>query len=88
MGSKRVRYSYDSCLALVMLFDYLLPDIGSIYPLLDHHGLTRHEIHLRCMKALKGKLLHQLETAQMDNARLDIIFSSVLAVALISRCCC
>lgn len=57
-----------------MLFDYLLPDIGSIYPLLDHHGLTRHEIHLRCMKALKGKLLHQLETAQMDNARLDIIF--------------
>jgi len=26
------------------------------------------------MKALKGKLLHQLETAQMDNVRLDIIF--------------
>ncbi|KAK5823204.1 cofactor of BRCA1-domain-containing protein [Linnemannia elongata] len=55
-----------------------LPDIGSIYPLLDHHGLTRHEIHLRCMKALKGKLLHQLETAQMDNARVNTLLDSML----------
>ncbi|KAF9928707.1 hypothetical protein FBU30_002178 [Linnemannia zychae] len=51
---------------------------GSIYPLLDHHGLTRHEIHIRCMKALKSKLLHQLETAQMDNARVNSLLDSML----------
>ncbi|KAF9349523.1 Cofactor of BRCA1 [Mortierella sp. AD094] len=52
--------------------------IGAIYPLLDHHGKSRYDVHSSCMKALKAKLLQRLETAQMDNARFDSVLESML----------
>ncbi|KAG0250518.1 Cofactor of BRCA1 [Mortierella polycephala] len=50
----------------------------AIYPLLDHHGKSRYEVHSSCMKALKAKLLQRLETAEMDDARLESILDSML----------
>lgn len=52
-------------------FCLLLPDIQAIYPLLDFHNKTRFEVHSSCMKALKTKLLHKLETTPMDDARYE-----------------
>ncbi|KAG0270513.1 Cofactor of BRCA1 [Actinomortierella ambigua] len=55
-----------------------LPDIQAIYPLLDHHGRSRYDVHSSCMKALKAKLLQKLETAPIDEARFDSILRSML----------
>ncbi|KAG0347123.1 Cofactor of BRCA1 [Podila humilis] len=52
--------------------------IQAIYPLLDHHGKTRFEVHSSCMKALKTKLLHKLETTQMDDARFEATLKQML----------
>ncbi|KAG0244567.1 Cofactor of BRCA1 [Actinomortierella wolfii] len=55
-----------------------LPDIQAIYPLLDHHGRSRYDVHSSCMKALKAKLLQKLESAPIDGARFDSILRSML----------
>ncbi|KAF9970137.1 Cofactor of BRCA1 [Actinomortierella ambigua] len=55
-----------------------LPDIQAIYPLLDHHGRSRYDVHSSCMKALKAKLVQKLETAPIDEARFDSILRSML----------
>ncbi|KAF9940917.1 Cofactor of BRCA1 [Mortierella alpina] len=52
--------------------------IDAIYPLLDHHGKSRYEVHSNCMRALKSKLLQKLETAPMDDARVDAALESML----------
>ncbi|KAF9579037.1 Cofactor of BRCA1, partial [Lunasporangiospora selenospora] len=52
--------------------------VDAIYPLLDHHGKSRYEVHSSCMRALKSKLLQRLETAPMDNARFDSTLESML----------
>ncbi|KAG0212576.1 Cofactor of BRCA1 [Mortierella sp. GBA30] len=52
--------------------------IQAIYPLLDHHGKSRYDVHSSCMRALKSKLLQKLETAQMDDARVDAALESML----------
>ncbi|KAF9432884.1 Cofactor of BRCA1 [Entomortierella beljakovae] len=60
---------------------YVMPRFGrisAIYPLLDHHGKSRFDVHSSCMRALKAKLLQKLETAPMDNARFDSILESML----------
>ena len=57
--------------AFCFAFRLLLPDIQAIYPLLDFHNKTRFEVHSSCMKALKTKLLHKLETTPMDDARYE-----------------
>ncbi|KAK3818641.1 MAG: cofactor of BRCA1-domain-containing protein [Benniella sp.] len=55
-----------------------LPGMSAIYPLLDHHGKSRYEVHSSCMRALKAKLLQRLESAQMDNAKIDAALASML----------
>ncbi|KAF9559690.1 Cofactor of BRCA1 [Mortierella alpina] len=52
--------------------------IDAIYPLLDHHGKSRYEVHSNCMRALKSRLLQKLETAPMDDARVDAALESML----------
>ncbi|KAG0301041.1 Cofactor of BRCA1 [Dissophora globulifera] len=52
--------------------------IGAIYPLLDHSGKSRYEVHLSCMRALKSKLLQKLETSQMDSAKFDAALEAML----------
>jgi len=56
-------------LFLLCVLLFLLPGMSAIYPLLDHHGKSRYEVHSSCMRALKAKLLQRLESAQMDNAK-------------------
>ncbi|KAI9240103.1 MAG: cofactor of BRCA1-domain-containing protein [Podila humilis] len=66
-----------SCV-LCFAFCLLLPDIQAIYPLLDFHNKTRFEVHSSCMKALKTKLLHKLETTPMDDARFESTLKQML----------
>ncbi|KAG0013837.1 Cofactor of BRCA1 [Podila clonocystis] len=54
------------------------PHMHAIYPLLDFHKKTRFEVHSSCMKALKTKLLHKLETTPMDDARFEATLKQML----------